>query len=215
MTQTNPTSDPAITPARRVVIFDLGGVLLDWNPRYLYRKLFDGNEQAVDAFLRDVCHHDWNLAQDAGRDFDDAVAALMPTHRDKLPLILAWRDRFPEMIPDALHDTVAVARDLRARGVPLYALTNWSHETFPSQRARFDFMTWFDGIVVSGEEKMMKPDPRIFRILLDRYGLRADEAVFVDDSPKNVEAASALGIHGLHFRSAAELRDELRTLALL
>lgn len=201
--------------ARRVVIFDLGGVLLDWNPRYLYRKLLDGDEQAVDVFLNEVCHRDWNLAQDAGRDFDDAVAALMPQHRDKLPLILAWRDRFAEMIPDALHATVEVARELRDRGVPLYALTNWSHETFPSQRRRFAFMDWFEGIVVSGEEKVIKPDPRIFRILLDRYALRAGEAVFIDDNPRNAEAASTLGIHGVHFTSASELRRELTGLGLL
>lgn len=200
---------------RRVVIFDLGGVLLDWNPRYLYRKLFDGDEAAVERFLTDVCHGDWNLAQDAGRDFDDAVEALMPTHADKRDLILAWRDRFGEMIPDALHDTVEVARDLKARGVPLYALTNWSHETFPSQRRRFAFFDWFDGIVVSGEEKVIKPEPRIFQILLERHSVRADEAVFIDDNPKNAHAASALGIHGVHFRTAAELRRELAQLGLL
>ncbi len=200
---------------RRVVVFDFGGVLLDWNPRYLYRKLFAGDEAAVDAFLTDVCHHDWNLEQDAGRDFDDAVAALMPAHRDQLPLILAWRDRFAEMIPDALPDTVAIARELKDRKVPLYALTNWSHETFPAQRRRFAFMDWFDGIVVSGQEKVRKPDPRIFRILLERYGVAADEAVFVDDNLDNTRAADALGMHGVHFQSAAALRDELRDLALL
>lgn len=200
---------------RRVVVFDFGGVLLDWNPRHLYRKLFAGDEAAVDAFLTEVCPPEWNLAQDAGRDFDAAVAALMPAHRDKLPLILAWRDRFEEMIPDALHDTVAVARELKDRGVPLYALTNWSHETFPGQRRRFDFMDWFAGIVVSGEEKVAKPDPRIYRILLERYGLRAAEAVFIDDNPHNAQAASALGLHGVHFRSATELRRELQELSLL
>lgn len=200
---------------RRVVVFDFGGVLLDWNPRHLYRKLFAGDEAAVDAFLTEVCPPEWNLAQDAGRDFDAAVAALMPAHRDKLPLILAWRDRFEEMIPDALHDTVAVARELKDRGVPLYALTNWSHETFPGQRRRFDFMDWFAGIVVSGEEKVAKPDPRIYRILLERYGLRAAEAVFIDDNPHNAQAASALGLHGVHFRSATELRRELQEPSLL
>lgn len=202
-------------PARRVVVFDLGGVLLDWNPRYLYRKIFDGDESAVEAFLTDVCDPDWNLAQDAGRDFDDAIAALMPRHRAWLPQISAWRDRFGEMIPGALDETVAIAGELRSRGVPLYALTNWSHETFPSQRRRFGFMDWFDGIVVSGEEKVIKPDPRIFRILLDRYGLSAGETVFIDDNPRNAQAATALGMHGVHFRSAPELRRELAGLALL
>lgn len=204
------------SPARpRVVVFDLGGVLLDWNPRHLYRKIFAGDEPAMERFLAEVCHSDWNLAQDAGRDFDDAIAALMPRHREHLPHIAAWRDRFGEMIAGELHETVAVAADLRARGVPLYALTNWSHETFPPQRGRFAFMDWFEGIVVSGEEKVIKPDPRLFRILLERYGLVAAETVFIDDNPRNAQAATALGMHGLHFRSAAELRRDLAQLALL
>lgn len=205
----------AEAPRRRVVVFDLGGVLLDWNPRYLYRKLFDGDEAAMEAFLIDVCSPDWNLAQDAGRSFDDAIAALMPKHRAWRSHIVAWRDRFGEMIPGALDDTVAVASELKERGVPLYALTNWPRETFPGQRARFGFMDWFEGIVVSGEEKVAKPDPRIFRVLLERYSLAAGEAVFIDDNPRNAEAAAALGIHGVHFRSAAELRRELAGLALL
>ena len=200
---------------RRVVVFDLGGVLLDWNPRHLYGKLFDGDATAMEAFLAEVCTPEWNVQQDAGRSFEDAIAALMPAHAGKLALIRAWRDRFGEMIPDALHDTVEVAAELRARGVPLYALTNWSAETFPSQRRRFGFMDWFDGIVVSGEEKLIKPDPRIFRLLLDRYGLAARETVFIDDSPKNAEGARAVGIHGIHFQSAAQLRRELAELALL
>lgn len=202
-------------PSRRVVVFDLGGVLLDWNPRYLYRKLFDGDEAAMEAFLAEVCTSEWNVCQDAGRSFEDAIAALMPQHADKLPLIRAWRERFSEMIPDALHDTVAVAADLRSRGVPLYALTNWSAETFPSQRRRFAFMDWFGGIVVSGAEKVAKPDPRIFEVLLDRHGLSAGETVFIDDSLKNVHGAAAMGIHGIHFQSAAQLRRELAQLALL
>lgn len=202
-----------MTP-RRVVVFDLGGVLLDWNPRHLYRKLF-ADEHAMERFLSEVCTPEWNERQDEGRSFDDAIAELLPRHGDKLHLIRAWRDRFPEMIPNALGDTVAIAAELRARGVPLYALTNWSSETFPSQRARFAFFDWFEGIVVSGEEGVMKPDPRIYRILLDRYGFAANEAVFIDDNPRNAQAADALGIRGIHFQSPAQLRRELVALALL
>jgi 2-haloacid dehalogenase len=199
---------------RRVVVFDLGGVLLDWNPRHLYRKLFP-DEQAMEAFLGEVCTPEWNERQDAGRPFADAIASLLPHHRDKLHLITAWRDRFGEMIPGALEETVAIAGELRARGVPLYALTNWSAETFPSQRGRFAFLDWFEGIVVSGAEGTMKPDPRIFRLLLERYRLAADEAVFIDDNAKNAQAAGMLGIHGIHFQSPAQLRRELVALALL
>ena len=200
---------------RRVVIFDLGGVLLDWNPRHLYRKLFDGNETAMEAFLTQVCSPQWNERQDAGRPFDEAIAELAPMHPEKLPLIRAWRERFAEMIPGALEDTVDVLRELKSRGVPVYALTNWSWETFPSQRARFAFMEWFDGIVVSGKEGCMKPDERIFRILLDRYGLAPGDGVFVDDNPVNARAASALGLHGIHFQSSEALRRELSSLGLL
>jgi 2-haloacid dehalogenase len=199
---------------RRVVVFDLGGVLLEWDPRHLYRKLF-ADEEAMEEFLAEVCTTEWNERQDAGRPFAEAVAELAPKHPDKLHLINAWHERFGEMIPDAIHGTVEILRELKARGVPVYALSNWSAETFPSQRERFAFLAWFDGIVVSGHEGCMKPDERIFRILLARYGLAADETVFIDDNPKNARAASALGIHGIHFQSPEKLRDELAALRVL
>ena len=200
---------------RRVVVFDLGGVLLDWDPRHLYRKMFPGDEAAMEAFLADVCTVEWNERQDAGRTFAEAVAELMPRHEDKRHLIEAFGRRFDEMIPGALDGTVEIVRELKARGVPLYALTNWSSETFPAQRVRFPFLDWFDGIVVSGDEGMIKPDLRIFRILLDRYRVAADESVFIDDNPGNARAASTLGIHGIHFQSPAQLRRELAALHLL
>jgi 2-haloacid dehalogenase len=205
----------AFASRRCVVVFDLGGVLLDWDPRHLYRKLFPGDEPAMEAFLADVCTPEWNVRQDAGRPFAEAVAELLPKHADKMHLIEAWCQRFDEMIPRALEDSVAIVSELRTRGVPLYALSNWSHETFPAQRTRFAFLDWFDGIVISGSEGVIKPDPRIFRILLDRYGLAANESVFIDDNPKNAQAASAVGLHGIHFQSPAQLRRELQSLHLL
>jgi 2-haloacid dehalogenase len=204
-----------VAARRRVVVFDLGGVLLQWDPRHLYRKLFPGDETAMETFLAEVCTVEWNERQDAGRSFAEAVAELLPRHRDKLHLIEAFGQRFGEMIPGALDETVAIAGELKARGVPIYALTNWSSETFPPQRARFPFLDWFDGIVVSGDEGVIKPDPRIFRVLLDRYRIAADEAVFIDDNPKNAQAAAALGIHGIHFQSPTQLRRELASLHLL
>ena len=198
---------------RRAVVFDLGGVLLDWDPRHLYRKLF-ADEASMESFLANICTPAWNERQDGGRPFDEAVAELAPKHPDKLHLIHAWRERFSEMIPGALDGTVDVLRELKSRGVPVYALSNWSAETFPSQRPRFPFLAWFDGIVLSGAEGCMKPDERIFRILLDRYELAVDETVFIDDNPKNARAASALGMHGIHFRSAEQLRAELAGLGL-
>jgi len=200
---------------RRVVVFDLGGVLIEWNPRHLYRKLFGGDEAAMEDFLANVCTTEWNECQDAGRSFADAVAELVPRHADKRELIEAFGSRFGEMIPGAIDGSVAILHALKRAGVRLYALSNWSAETFPPQRQRFPFLDAFDGIVVSGDEGVIKPDPRIFRILLDRYAIAPDEAVFVDDNPRNAEAAAALGIHGIHFRSPEQLQEELRALRLL
>ena len=201
-------------PARAIAIFDFGGVLIDWDPRHLYRKLF-GDEAAMEHFLATVCTPDWNLRQDAGRSFAEATLELGRAHPDNLPLIEAWHRRFDETMRCAIDGTVVILGELRDRGTPLYGLTNWSAETFPVGRRRFDFFAWFDGIVVSGEEKLIKPDARIFRLLLDRYGLAAESAVFVDDNPKNVAAASALGIHGIHFTEPAALRRELAAVGML
>ena len=202
------------TMKRSTVIFDLGGVLIRWDPRLLYAKLFDRATE-MESFLSDVCTTDWNEKQDAGRSFADGAAELIARHPDKEHLIRAFGDRFDEMIPGALDDVVTILRDLKERGVPLFALTNWSSETFPSQRQRFPFLALFDGIVVSGDEGLIKPDERLFRRLLSRYGIDTAAAVFVDDDPGNARAATQLGIHGIHFRGAAALRDELRALGLL
>jgi 2-haloacid dehalogenase len=200
---------------RSVAVFDLGGVLLDWNPRHLYRKLFAGDEAAMEHFLANVCTTEWNQRQDAGRPFADAVRELMPGHADKLHLIEAFGQRFDEMIAGPVAGVVEVLAELKERGVPLYALSNWSAETFPPQRSRFAFLAWFDGIVISGMEGVMKPDPRIFRILCERYRLAPESAVFIDDVAANAQAASALGIQGIHFRSADQLRRELLAVGLL
>ena len=202
-------------PTRRIVVFDLGGVLLQWNPRFLYRKLFPGDEQAMEDFLGTVCTQEWNERQDAGRSFADAIGELVAAHADKAHLIEAFRARFDEMIPGAIDGSVEILRDLAGAGVPLYALTNFSAETFPAQRNRFPFLSSFAGIVVSGEEGVIKPDPRIFRILLERYAIAPAHAVFVDDNKANAAAATALGMHGIHFRSPGQLREGLAALALL
>jgi 2-haloacid dehalogenase len=200
---------------RRVVVFDLGGVLLQWNPRFLYRKLFPGDEAAMEDFLATVCTQAWNERQDAGRSFADAIGELVVAHADKAHLIEAFRARFDEMIPGAIDGSVEILLELARAGVPLYALTNFSAETFAAQRDRFPFLSTFAGIVVSGEEGVIKPDPRIFRILLDRYAIMPAQAVFIDDNAANAAAATALGMHGIRFRSPRQLRDELVTLAVL
>jgi len=196
-------------------VFDLGGVLLDWNPRHLYRKLFPGDETAMEQFLANVCTTEWNQRQDAGRSFADAARELLPHHAEKLELIEAFGKRFDEMIAGAIQGSVDLLRELKERDVPLYAITNWSAETFPPQRARFPFLAWFDGIVVSGMEGVIKPDPRIFHVLFERYGVDPRASVFIDDVAGNATAAEALGIRGIHFRSPEQLRLELVAVGLL
>ena len=197
------------------VVFDLGGVLIDWNPRYLYRTLFGGDTAAMEHFLAHVCSPAWNHRQDAGRSFADGCAELVREFPDARPLIEAWRERFDETLGGPIAGTVEILAALRERGVPLYALSNWWAETFPIARARFDFLGWFDGIVISGEFGVAKPDPRIFAHVLETYGLRADATVFIDDLPANVAAAAAAGMQPILFTDPAALRVSLRELDLL
>jgi len=200
---------------RSVAIFDLGGVLLEWDPRFLYRKLFAGDDVAMEHFLTNVCTTQWNKRQDAGRSFAEATQELLPHHSDKIELIEAFGKRFGEMIQGTIDGSIEILAELRQRKVPLYALTNWSAETFPQQRERFAFLSWFDGIVVSGREGVIKPDARIFRILLERHGVAPESAVFIDDVAENAAAAAALGLHGIHFQSPEQLRRELIAVGML
>jgi len=199
----------------RTVIFDFGGVLVDWNPRYLYRRLFPGDPDGMERFLAEVCTTEWNQRQDAGRPWAEAIAELVALHPAQADLIRAYRERWEETLGGPIDGSVAILREVRAAGHRILGLTNWSHETFPRARTLFPFFDWFDGIVVSGEEQLIKPDPRLFTRLLERYRVDPARAVFIDDSPRNVEAAAALGIHGIHFRSPPALRDELTALGVL
>ncbi|HLR94485.1 MAG TPA: HAD family phosphatase [Jiangellaceae bacterium] len=196
------------------VVFDLGGVLIDWDPRYLYRRLL-ASEEEVERFLGTVCTPEWNRAQDAGRSWAEAVDTLAARHPDQAGLIAAYRDRWPEMIAGPFEETVRVLADLRAAGVALYALTNWSAETFPVAQRRFDFLRWFEGTVVSGQEQLVKPDPRLYRLLAQRHGLDLRHSVFIDDTPANVVAARELGMLGLDFVDAERLRADLTAHGLL
>jgi len=200
--------------AARAVVFDLGGVLIDWDPRHLYRKLL-ADEAAVEEFLAGVCTPEWNAELDRGRPFAEGVAELAARHPEHAAAIAAYHERWPEMLGGELPATVAVLAELRAAGVPLYALTNWSAETFGVARERFRFLGWFGGLVVSGEEGIVKPDPRIFRLLLDRFGLDPAATVFVDDSPVNVAAARRVGLDAVRFEDADRLRRDLRLRGLL
>ncbi len=209
-----PDPNRASKPNPSIVVFDLGGVLIDWNPRYLYRKVMD-DEAEIERFLAEVWTHERNLSLDAGRTFDEVVAELVDAHPDWADHIRTYRDRWEEMIAGALDDTVAVFNRVRAAGIPTYGLTNWSAETFPIAQARFAFLHRFDGIVVSGVEREVKPDRAIYDILTSRYGFRPEDAVFIDDAEKNILAARDLGFHTVHFNDAETLADALRRLGLL
>jgi 2-haloacid dehalogenase len=204
-----------ILPKRDIVIFDVGGVLLDWNPRHLYRKLFPGDEAAMEDFLGTVCTAAWNRGQDAGRPCADGCALLKREYPEKAALIDAYYDRFAEMIPGPVEGSIDILAELHARDIPLYFLSNHSAETWRYSLGRFPFSSWFAGGIVSGEHGVLKPDPAIYRLLLDRYAIDPYRAVFIDDSALNAEGGRSLGIHGIHFTSAPALRAELAALGLL
>jgi 2-haloacid dehalogenase len=200
--------------ATKAAVFDLGGVLIDWDPRYLYRKLL-ADEAAVEEFLATVCTPEWNAEQDRGRPFAEGVAELVERHPVHAAAITAYHERWTEMLGGDIAGTVELLDELRDTGVPLYALTNWSAETFGIARERFGFLEWFDGVLVSGEERMVKPDPAIFQLLLDRFGLDPGAAFYVDDSPANVAAAGELGFDAVRFTGPEQLRRDLEARGLL
>jgi 2-haloacid dehalogenase len=197
------------------VLFDLGKVLLDWSPRYYYARFFPDDERSLAHFLDEVVPPAWILEMDRGVTMAEAIAArqrLYPAHAD---LIGRWGEGWPEMLRGEIAGTVAVLDELAARGRRLYALTNFSHETWPVARARFDFLGRFEDVVVSGEVGLVKPDPRIYRLAIERCRLDPARTVFVDDLPVNVEAARAEGLHGVHFTTSERLRADLVKLGAL
>ncbi len=196
------------------VVFDLGGVLIDWNPRYLYRQLF-ADPAEMGCFLARICTSDWHRAHDLGEDTTESCRRLAALHPGQAEMIMAWAERGEEMVAGQFDATVAVLSELRTAGVRCYALSNMEPDRFAIRRARFPFMEWFDGHVISGLEGVAKPDPRIFEILLKRYRLEPRATVFIDDMPGNVEAARELGIVALHYKSAGRLRQELGGRGLL
>ena len=200
--------------AVKAAVFDLGGVLIDWDPRYLYRKLL-ADEGEVEEFLATVCTPEWNAEQDRGRPFAEGVAELVERHPAHAAAIAAFHERWPEMLGGDIPGAVELLAELRATGLPLYALTNWSAETFVVARERFAFLDWFDGLLVSGEERIIKPDPAIFELLLDRFGLDPGSTFYVDDSPANVAAAAALGLDAVRFTGPGRLRRDLAARRLL
>jgi len=200
------------TTTPTTVVFDLGGVLIDWDPRHLYRRLLPEDE--VEPFLDEIGFREWNHAQDAGGSWDEAVERLASRHPQRRDLIAAYPARFPETMTGPVPGTVELLRELHAGGTRLLALTNWSAETYPYAEATFEFLGLFEDVVVSGVEGVAKPDPALFTLLVERYELDPAATVFVDDSPANVEAAATAGLQALRFTDADALRGALSRLGL-
>jgi 2-haloacid dehalogenase len=195
------------------VVFDLGGVLIDWNPRYLYRQLF-ADPGEMEDFLARICTADWHRAHDLGADITASCQRLAARHPGYRDAIMAWAQRGEEMAAGQFDQTVRVLAEVKAAGLPCYALSNMEPDAYRVRCDRFGFMTWFDGHVISGLEGVAKPDRRIFEILLERYALAPGTTVFVDDVPRNVEAARALGINAVRYTGVGQLRRDLRALGV-
>ncbi|MEL6866917.1 MAG: HAD family phosphatase [Bacteroidota bacterium] len=197
------------------IVFDLGGVLIDWNPRYLYRKIF-ATEAQVDHFIENICTMAWNEQQDAGRTWAEANEVLIAQHPAYQSEIEAYFGRWPEMLGGAIGETVKILEHFhQSKTYRLYALTNWSAETFPVAKKRFAFLKYFEDILVSGEVKLKKPDQRIYQLLFERFDIIPEEAIFIDDSAKNIKAAAEVGMQVIHFQDGPSLSASLRKMAVL
>lgn len=193
------------------IIFDLGGVLIDWNPKYVYREIFNGDEEKVNWFLDNICTMDWNVAHDAGRPLAEGTELLVKNFPQYEEWIRIYYDRWPDMLGGPITESVKLFSQLKsADRYNLLALTNWSAETFPVALKRYDFLQDFDGIVVSGEEKTRKPFPEIYEIVLNRFELTPNKSLFIDDNLDNVIAAKDLGINGIHFHGPKQLKMALK-----
>ena len=197
------------------LIFDFGGVLVDWDPRHLYRKLFRGDEAAMERFLEEVHFAEWNLQQDAGRPFAQAVDALCAEFPQYCELIRAYDTRWEESIKSPIEDSVKILYTLKELGCSLHGLSNWSVEKFELARHKYEFFDWFETILISGEVGINKPDPRIFQIMLERVQRQPTDCLLIDDSLRNIETAYHMRFHTIHFRSPEQLRTELETRGIL
>lgn len=195
------------------IIFDFGGVLVDWNPRYVFRDHFKDDEK-MEWFLENICTDDWNIQQDGGRSLEEATNLLLGQYPEHTSEIEMYYGKWETMLKDLIPGTVEILYELKGK-YPLYGLTNWSAETFPIALKRFEFFQAFDGILVSGEEKLIKPDRKIFELMMDKFSLKRENCLFIDDNLKNVEASREFGIETIHFISPEDLREKLVEMKLL
>jgi len=194
------------------IIFDLGGVLIDWNPEYVFLDVFKGNREEMNWFFDNICTTDWNENQDAGYLIKDATEERVAQFPEYKELIRMYYGRWVEMLGDQITETVNILEKVvKSKDYKVVALTNWSHETFPIALERFEFLQWFEGIVVSGVEKTRKPFKDIYDITLNRFNITAENSIFIDDNFKNIEAANSIGINGIHFKNAEKLVEQLKT----
>ncbi|MBL0027271.1 MAG: HAD family phosphatase [Saprospiraceae bacterium] len=192
------------------IIFDLGGVLIDWNPRHLYQHIFRTSD-AMEHFLSEVCTSHWNEEQDGGRSFEEATRILTKQFPHYSSEIGAFYGRWEEMLRGPIHGTVKILSEIRASGkYRIYALTNWSAESFPVALGKYEFIHWFDGILVSGDENMRKPDHKIFHLMLSRYNIEKSKALFIDDNQLNINAAKEVGLQTIHFKNNEQCKLELQ-----
>ena len=203
-----------ITPIKAVV-FDYGNVLLEWNPRYVYQRYFPNDPEGMEDFLKEIDFMEWNVQQDKGRTFAEGVVALSKQFPHHAHLIQAYHDHWIDSVGEAYWETVDLIHQLKEKGFPIYGLSNWSAETFPYAREKFNFFELFDDMVISGAVGFVKPEPEIFQILLAKIGRPAEECLFIDDSLPNIQQANTMGFQTIHFVSPSQLRDTLVQLGLL
>jgi len=199
----------------KVIIFDYGNVLIEWDPRYVYQHYFPNDPDGMERFLKEVDFMGWNAHQDKGRSFKEGVAELSKQFPRYANLIQAYHDNWKDSIGIAYWETVEIMKQLKQKGYPLYGLSNWSAETFPYAREKYDFFNLLDDMVISGEVGHVKPEPEIFHIMLNKIGRPAGECLFIDDSLPNIQQAQKLGFQTVHFESPEQLADELRSMKLL
>jgi 2-haloacid dehalogenase len=199
----------------KAIIFDYGNVLLEWNPRYVYQRYFPNDPEGMEQFLKEIDFMEWNAQQDKGRTFAEGVVALSKQFPHHAHLIQAYHDHWIDSVGEAYWETVDLIHQLKEKGFPIYGLSNWSAETFPYAREKFNFFELFDDMVISGAVGFVKPEPEIFQILLAKIGRPAEECLFIDDSLPNIQQANTMGFKTIHFASPSQLKDGLVELGLL
>jgi 2-haloacid dehalogenase len=197
------------------IVFDFGGVLLKWNPYNILEPYFPGQQRAAEGFLHEINFTEWNAQQDKGRSFAEGVAVLSGQFPQYAHIVRALHEQWEKSVDGEFDESIKILRELKGRGYPLYGLSNWSAETFPIVRSRYDFFELFDGIILSGDVKLIKPDPGIFELCLKMTGKPAGECLFIDDSQANIGAAQQIGFDTIHFTTPEQLREELQLRRLL